>query len=299
MTSERDQHGRRSEVPLSESADSVTEWLDAMAAEAGVSREALLDDLLRSYWTLQEVVTLLEHDAALSSPLDGTADRERPSGSAAIDDVRDRMETLASALESLEEAAASDDDLRALAAERTAFEARMEARHAALEDRLESELDDARAVFEHLIDARAATDRRLDELTAALEDVRVRVADRDRADRLRAEARRAGVESATCGGCATAVAVPDLTQPICPACGRELVAVEPARGWLGLGTDRLAVREEARRVTTDDGAVASDPVEPGEPVSDAGSVEPAASDRDAEAGEPVEIDWVLPGADAV
>lgn len=272
-----------------QSVDSVADWLDAIAAEEGVSRDGLLDDLLGSYWTLKEVITLLEQDPAVTDRSTDVGDYGTPSASLldGLDDVRDRLGTLESAHETLAAEAASDADVRALDAERSAALTAVTARQASFEDRVESEFEHARALFEHLLAAEAASEQRLDDLAARLDALRDRQAERSGVERLRAAARRAGVERVRCEGCGTPVAVDDLTRPGCPACDRDAAAIEPPGGWLGLGPGRLVVHEGTERSTAAPEAEASGPADPA--VADVG---PPASEP--EGHEPVEIEWVLP-----
>lgn len=269
-----------------QSAGSVADWIDAMAAEEGVSRDELLDDLVWSYWTLKEVVAVVERHLARSGQSARGDEAGRPGPPEDRHDVHERLRALESALDSLPDDVVAGEALRTVDAERSAFEASMTDRVAAIEGWVEAELGHARTLFEHVLDARTDADRRLDELAERLRLLTERAVERDRADRLGAAARRQDIERATCEHCGTAVEVDGLTRPVCPGCGRSAVAVEPAGGWLRLGPARLVVSDcqtpGLAHFAAADGGPGS---ETGAPARDVGS------------REPVEIEWVLPDRD--
>ena len=238
-------------------SDPAAAALDAAAAEAGVSREALLRRAIVSIAESEGVdVPDAEEVAAIEARLDEldaeldekvgdlrerfvelyrdveAADEEDPDAprvDALADDVAaiaDDIDALAARIDAVE-AAADDDRLNGLYDRVTEVEARLDAVDSGDADRLD-EFDDK---LSRLASAVVRVRRRLDAADR----------DRERVAALTRTANRNGVRTADCDNCGGAVRLGLLSAPECPHCGRRFSELEPNTGFLG--TSRLLVAD--------------------------------------------------------
>lgn len=88
-------------------SDSVEEWLEEIAETEGLSREETLEDLVSSYWRLEEIFHLLQDtDIDLDRSPESPGKREVASESD-LEELRSRVNRLAQELEEREASAAS------------------------------------------------------------------------------------------------------------------------------------------------------------------------------------------------
>ena len=124
------------------------DWLDQMAEAEGVSREELIESLVSSYWTLDEMLSLMEQaDPDADLPDAGpTGHRHGPRWkrladveqdlAGRIDDLDDRLASLRSDLEGGRDAALADDHHQELEARLDELASRLDAMDAESADDL-------------------------------------------------------------------------------------------------------------------------------------------------------------------
>ena len=130
---------------------------------------------------------------------------------------------------------------------------RQQTASAALEARLETDLDGVEAVFEHLLSVTDTFDERLDGIDAAreaaIEPLQRRTAEQTALVGLTREALCHGVSTADCNHCGQSVDIGLLETPYCPGCDRRFTGIDPG-GWLPFSsaTLRTAGRHALSRV---------------------------------------------------
>ena len=281
-------------------ASAFLDWLDEMAATEGTSREELIQTLVSSYWTLDEMFRLMEQAdpdselPALGDPeaLDGPVALPGQRGEPAHGDLAERVGALAERVESLEATLADvqqtspavDGELDALAGELEAVEAALRDDHGELRDRVDTEFGHLHAILEHLIEATDGLHGRADRLESRLEDgVRGLLSSQERLTGLKRTAAQIGARSAKCGYCGTEIDVALLPTPDCPQCDRRFQDVEPKRGWFGSATLNVESRAAAERSGPE--SIAGD--------EDAGAPDAGRSRRSDEGADaPAEFDWI-------
>lgn len=222
-------------------------WVESLSESRGASREEVLEQLISSYWTLHELLQVIEEsgdDAVLHPDDEGRSDAPGAARSAAAaglteadadgdSDAADRVDRLDERVESLAER--SEERWTTLAD-----------RHDDLESRVDGEFENLRGVLEYLID----TTDDLAERTDALVSDHVEARRRRRTERaalldLKREAGRLGVSTAACDHCGESVALGTLATPRCPQCAATFDGVVPRTGWLDFGPSRLTVADPA------------------------------------------------------
>jgi len=238
----------------------LEEWLDQQAADTDRSREDVMREVVAAYRSIAEDGT---------APVLTEDDVDEYAAEAALDDLTERLESLADRLDE-DEAALADhredvagklDDVRkrVVQVKREADgKAAADHEHEELVDRIEAveadvaELseavadveDDLDAGFENFEDVLSYLTETTDDLNAktgtlarVLVDLRseverlsARESRRAEVEALQLAANRAGVEQAACGECESAVDVSLLTEPECPHCASTFSDVEKRSG---------------------------------------------------------------------
>lgn len=265
-------------------ASDFLDWLDEMADAEGKSREELIQRLVSSYWTLDEMLNLMEQaDPDADLPAAGTSDRADGPQWKRLDEVEQdlagRIDELDARLEDLRselESEPADDDAEGLAAiaERVeALETSLSSRQDAIEERIETEFGHLRTILEHLL----STTDDLEDRTARLESgtdeaVRAFLDSAERLADLKRTAAQLGVRTATCGYCDTKLEIALLPTPECPQCDRPFADIEPKQGWFGSATLVVADGGPTGRPTSPPPAVDDEPDDGASPArsSDSG-----------------------------
>ena len=224
-------------------------WLGERAEELDITEEELLQRLVAAYRTVEERDASVPTADDLADVEERVTDVERGFDEK-IEDVRERV--IQVKREADEKAAADHehDDLAEQA--RTAAEAarRLEDDYESLAgdvddlvERVDAGFENFEEVLSYLRDETddlngkvttvAATVLAMRESVAALAGAAAR---RERVERLRAAANRAGVRVADCGECEQEVSVALLTEPKCPFCSAAFEDVEAKSGWFGSHT---------------------------------------------------------------
>ena len=257
-------------------ASAFLEWLDETAQSEGTSGEELLQTLVSSYWTLDEMFRLLEEaepeselsrsigsselqrrdreddlsdvEDALTERIDDLDDRFRRHREAVRDEpgelasefesLADRIEALERAVQQLAEPSTGEDEVFAALVERLAdVEDEFDERHRSLRDRVTEEFGYLRGILDHLLDATDRLDGQVAGLGDRLDGVQESLdPDQYRLTEIKRRAARLGVSEARCGYCDTLVDIALLPTPYCPQCDRPFDGVRPKRGWFGSAT---------------------------------------------------------------
>lgn len=94
-------------------SESVEEWLQEIADAEGLSREETLEDLVSSYWRLEEIFHLLQDTGIEFEQSERSKEEFRTAKASDLEDLRNRVEQLSEKLETLQtNPAASKRDLR-------------------------------------------------------------------------------------------------------------------------------------------------------------------------------------------
>ncbi|WP_232686193.1 hypothetical protein [Halobacterium zhouii] len=224
-------------------------WLGERAEELGVDEEDLLERLVTAYREVAEGDTDTPTATDVEDLEERIVDAERGFDDK-IEDVRERVIQVKREADGKADADHDHEDLeeqtRAAAEAARSLEDDHEALAAAVED-LESRVDAGFENFEEVLSylrdetdglsgkvtTVAATMLSMRESVAALAGGAAR---RERVERLRAAANRAGVRVADCGECEQEVSVALLTEPSCPFCSAAFEDVEAKSGWFGSHT---------------------------------------------------------------
>lgn len=199
------------------------EWIDRIAESNGLTRDEILEQLVSSYWLLNEMSEMIEQSGesgdVFSQELGASvAWPNQAEFDSLEEDLTDRLEEL-------------DDRIDALEADVEAGPTTE-----ALKERMDLEFDHLRSILEYMLEsideARAdidSIDHRFDREMIVLYEQRKRLT------QLKQLATRLGVSTAECGYCRLPVDLSMLTLPECPQCERGFTNIEPRRTFFGFG----------------------------------------------------------------
>lgn len=258
---------------------SPEEWIDRLAESQGRSRSEVLEELISSHWTLQEMLRLVEQS---EEGLEDEGNGDEQSG-AELDilgfrsDIEQDIARLEDHVESLDEAVAADDagtdvsalreDIGSLAKRVNALERSVEqgqgpsaadlqalderfsrvaeslaGRHEDLRSRVDDEFSNLETILAYLIDITDTLDDRTASLSTEYHDeVDELLAERRALVDLKRDAARLGVDTAKCEYCSTTVDIAMLPTAECPQCDRRFEDVVTPSGWLPFGSNTLTV----------------------------------------------------------
>lgn len=286
-------------------AEWTREWLESRAAEQGVPPGELLKRFAAAYRLVEEDAvgvpdesTVDALDAALEEiqtdlealdeqveSLDedvSTLDRDVD---AKIQDVRERViqvkretDTKADAdhvhedvNEHLGALSATTSDLRETVDELIARLERVDARLSAGFENYEDILEYLTEEIDDISEKNTRLARAIVSMREAVQGVSSRESRRMAADRLREQANKHGIRSATCEDCGANLDIALLTDARCPHCSATFASVEPKRGFFGSPT-----LETGDRPALEAGDARSDEVDVSDVVADGnGSVDVA------------------------
>lgn len=203
------------------------EWLDMAAESRGVPQEEVLNQLISSYWTLNEMSEMIKEPEGdeveqdvFSWRVSGThTPLTRSEFDAFREEIDERFADVAQRLAAVE--AAREDEVV------TAAE---------VQQRVEQEFETLHRILKYLIDATEANEESLAELEERIESAVTEVPrERARLDHLKQQAMDLGAESADCAYCGKTVNLSLLTVPTCPRCGRDFEGISPRREFFGIG----------------------------------------------------------------
>jgi hypothetical protein len=251
---------------------SFEEWLHRQSEKQGVSEQELFERLVSSYWTLSEMLELLDGskrnggalDAELpvdagserradESAADRTATDERSPGSREevserFEELDDRLEELRSDLDAESERGRSlDAAVEAMATQLTELETELDRERDARESQqqeladkqdrirswLDSEFDNLGTILKYLV-------TRTDDLKTEVSNVETRYEEalsrlrweRDALDSLKRDAADAGTRAGKCESCGSEIDLGLLARPYCPECENTLRGIEERTKWL-------------------------------------------------------------------
>lgn len=259
------------------------EWLEARAAEQGVSPGELLKRFAAAFRAAEEgdipdlayrddVSAIDEELEALASELDDverSVEELDEDVSDKIQDVRERVIQVKREVDAKAPADHTHPELaeRVASVAESASETRDElAVLSKTVEELDTKVDDGfenfEEILEYLTDAVDDVEARNDQLAGAVVSMRETVrgiAEREgrqsATDRLREQANEHGIRTADCGDCGAVLDIALLTDARCPHCKSTFASVEPKRGFFGSPTlevgDRPAL--EAGDVSESDG----------------------------------------------
>ncbi|MFP9192905.1 hypothetical protein [Natronosalvus vescus] len=251
----------------------LEDWLEAEAAQRGVSRNQFCQQLLSAMRTADDDTEFEPADVAALESLRTDLESQRREFIDHVEDVRDRVIQVKGEADGKAPVDHDHDDYAGEEAVET-----LEARLTALEDQadqleqlgetVDSGFENFETVLEHVLETTDELDRRSTTLAKAVLDLREQrdsLASRERrrseVDELRLAANRLGVRTATCESCAAAVDIALLTEPRCPHCGSAVADVSAKTSFFG--SNRLETGEppalapgaEAAVETSDDGSL--------------------------------------------
>lgn len=264
-----------------EIADSTFDgWVAQKAAERETSRERVLEQLLDSYWTLEQISQVMGGRGDSSSLGDRSAstdrddDRETNGTVTEYTELLDSVESLQTELETasrrhaalaeevrslserLDDVEATQDAVDGLAERVETVASSLEADQERLHARMDDEFDDLQTILEYLVETSERLDARVDETQQEYRaEIRELRTERDQLRRLREEAHDHGTHRADCEQCGATVDLTLLTTPECPNCMRHLTGVTAETNWWVL-TSYTATTEtratESRAPESDD-----------------------------------------------
>lgn len=270
-------------------SDELRSWVEEKADETDSRPEAVLARAVKAYRFLEgEAETLtaapdpdLELDvgdeaaadaATLGKRLDDlerrveSLQRTGAEDTHELDQLRERVEELADALEAAAPADHAHPDLsdRAGEAAERATTAREEV--ATLRDRVDEGFDNFEEVLEYLTETTDESDQKLTRLARHLVDLREDVravqsatAGRAAAAELQAEANRHGESHARCASCDGTVGLALLSTPRCPHCEATFDGFEPGSGLLSSARLTVGERPALEGETADPAGEGADP----------------------------------------
>lgn len=158
-------------------SDSVEEWLEEIAQVEGLSREETLEDLVSSYWRLEEIFHLLQDtdidlDRSKDSPTKGAFASESD-----LDELRSQVNRIA---RELEEGETTDETLGELQRAVTSLDSRLETTQNQLSkvsDELSGLLDSPLAEADDITERLTNFERRLNRLESNVSEVDGRLED--------------------------------------------------------------------------------------------------------------------------
>lgn len=228
-----------SSPPPDEPTDSIqfAEWLEQTAAARGLTREELLEHLISSYWTLNEMSQMIQgsEDADEDAELFAHTVSEDfvPATRAEFEgfeaEVNERIADLGTRMNALETEVRASGNVDA----------------SVLKQRIDNEFTTIRKILRHLIDATEANEADLDAIEERIgDDVSAFREEYRRVAHLKQQAMSLSIDSGDCSYCGTSVDLSMLSSPTCPNCGRTFVDVEPRKTVLGFGVGSNVLRAE-------------------------------------------------------
>lgn len=221
------------------------EWIDRIAESEGLTREEVVEQLVSSYWTLQEMHGLIEQSEEGTESAELPLDVERLF-SEDVEALVDRLDRLEAAVE---EGTSTDPEavnarVEMLAQRIAAVEESLTERVGSLERRFDEEFDNLETILDYLIETTDELDDQVESVAEAQAADRRDREEEQRLVELKRLASRLGVRSAKCEYCDARVEIALLPTPHCPQCDRRFTDIQPATGWFGFGTDVLTVSGE-------------------------------------------------------
>lgn len=218
--------------PFDEGSEPVQfgEWLEMTAKSREVSKQEVLEQLISSYWTLNEMTEIIQQPEG--EPADQTDDPfEHAVSGKAVPASRSEFENFASEVES--QLADFDQRLIAIKAD---VEQEAQVSTEKIEQRLETEFNTLRQILERLIALTNENEEEIDELHRRIrEDVAGIREEQSRLDHLQWRAMELGVSDAQCDNCDSEIDLSLLPSPNCPTCGQTFTDISPKRTILGIG----------------------------------------------------------------
>jgi hypothetical protein len=251
---------------------SFEEWLSRQSEQQGVSEQELFEKLVSSYWTLSEMMELLDGSkrkgGALGAELpvdagsgrradesaaDRTATDERSPGSREevserFEELDDRLEELRSELDAEAERGRSlDAAVEAMATRLTELETGLDRERDARESRqqeladkqdrirswLDSEFDNLGTILEYLVTTTDDLKTDVSNVETSYEEALSRLRwERDALDSLKRDAADAGTRAGKCESCGNEIDLGLLARPYCPECENTLRGIEERTKWL-------------------------------------------------------------------
>ncbi|WP_416840350.1 hypothetical protein [Haloferax sp. DFSO52] len=239
------------------------DWVAQKAAERDSSRERVLEQLLDSYWTMEQITQMVGgRDASVPFPVERPANTTRDADSEQTDgavteftnsELRDSIETLQENLETasrhraelvdevqslagrLDEVEATQESVDELAETVREIQTSLESEQARLDDRIDDEFDNLQTILDYLVKTGDNLDAKITQTQIQFRaEIRELRAARDRLRHITEDARELGTYTAGCEQCGTAIDLALLTEPDCPNCERALTGVEAETNWLVL-----------------------------------------------------------------
>ncbi|KAB1198158.1 MULTISPECIES: hypothetical protein [Haloferax] len=235
------------------------EWVAQKASERDSSREHVLEQLLDSYWTLEQITQVLgEKKHTPQTGEQGTNDHwdagERHRGVTVTEsernEVLDTVEALQTELEAasrrraelfesvqsladrLEEVEATQGSVDELAETVEAVRSTLETEQDRLHDRMDDEFDHLQTILDYLVRGGDERDTRISDMqTQYRAEIRQLRAEHDKLRRIKEEARDLGTYIADCEQCGESLDFALLTTPNCPNCDRQLTGVNKETNW--------------------------------------------------------------------
>lgn len=158
-------------------SDSVEEWLEEIAEAEGLSREETLEDLVSSYWRLEEIFHLLQDtDIDLDRSKDSPTKREFASESE-LDELRNQVNRIA---REIEDGEPTDETIAELQRAVTSLDTRLETTQnqlSKISDELSGLLESPLAEADDIADRLTTLERRMNRLESSVSEVDSRLDD--------------------------------------------------------------------------------------------------------------------------
>lgn len=158
-------------------SDSVEEWLEEIAEAEGLSREETLEDLVSSYWRLEEIFHLLQDEDIDMGRSQGSPPKREYASASDLKELRSQVNRLATELEGSEP---TDETVGELQRAVTSLDNRLETTESQLSkisDELTGLLDGPLAEPEEIADRLTTLERRLNRLESNVSEVDGRLDD--------------------------------------------------------------------------------------------------------------------------
>ncbi|QIB75506.1 hypothetical protein G3I44_15100 [Halogeometricum borinquense] len=255
-------------------------WLAQKAESADIPREELFEQLISSYWTLNEISQLLnettENNSLGGLELSGaanTADSEFDT-TGETETVTDQLDTLRERITEIQEELESVVDRRSeieseiseltgrlteleaqlgdtggdstrvseIQDELESIESQLSAEQAEIKAQLQSRFGDVQTILQYLIEETDSLDAQVAELQQQQGAIEQVENERDKLQRLKREASDVGSYTGECGSCAGEIDIALLVRPYCPMCEAELMGVEQRSKWFVLSEAVIKTR---------------------------------------------------------
>lgn len=245
-------------------SDAFEEWVENTARSKGINRSDMLDQMLSSYWIVEELTgmmgdnssegsDLMPRETGQSDPEASETDPQRVENpDAEMQEQSERLEELESKVEDLTGESVSGEETAQIRRDVKEIKGRMAQleekhfeidrklselgnSHQQLDERIEREFDSIENLFEHILDKTEELEYRVGAVADSHEDdlepIEDHIRETDELAVLLREAQQKGISTAVCDNCITKLDLGLLDSARCPECDRAFSGLEES-GWI-------------------------------------------------------------------